>query len=269
MKWNIGKLRKMYDAKDEIFCMRDFDFMRKKFEDDPDAIGKWRLMGEVADFGDIEPRQTGCHANETLYFLPGGEFYWCFYWSRGILYHMYSSYNVVLPNKYIIEERGGTRYMFVEWLCSKFRDGYEEAAILLYKQEDTMRYTEKETRLCHDDVFLPYVPDDSVIGVWEVYDYIRDISDFSSDKRTYQGRLAYKSIEFFPRGVCRRWYPRYSSHMYYTKGFILDREQELSIAYFIREAEGEAYLFTEHKSGDYMYDGKIYGYYIFKKKKEQ
>jgi hypothetical protein len=57
--------------------------------------------------------------------------------------------------------------------------------------------------------------------------------------------------------------------MYYTKGFILDREQELSIAYFIREAEGEAYLFTEHKSGDYMYDGKIYGYYIFKKKKEQ
>lgn len=189
LKWNIGKLRKMCDAKDDVFCLRDYDFMRRKFENDPAVIGKWKLVGEVSCDGSFEASAIKCHAHETLYFLPGGEFYWCFYWSRGVLYHMYANLNVVLPNNYRIAERDGEKYMFLEWMCSKFTSDYEEPAVLLYKQEDNIAYTEKQTRKGCDDVFLPYVPDEGVIGVWDVYDYIKDIDRFSPDKKEWNGRL--------------------------------------------------------------------------------
>ena len=100
-----------------------------EFVNDERVIGKWQVEGGSGTLGDW---------NRTMYFLPGGEFYWCYGWSRGKL--IYDDGVSRFVNDYRLEERSGELYMIVNFKSQDWSETGETAAIALRKL-DSVAYT--------------------------------------------------------------------------------------------------------------------------------
>ena len=155
-------------------------------------------------------------------------------------------------------------------LC--FSDTEEEEAHV-YRQADHAVYTEKQTYIYHDEVDLPFVPDEALLGTWDTVDRISRPEDFSE----HIGQKAlcnpfFTEIRFFERGVCRKLLKNSGAGhplpCLYTKGAILIRDMSLAEHYEIRKVGEETFLILEHKSADYAYLGRVFCYHVLKKRKE-
>lgn len=96
------------------------------FENDENVIGKWEAVGEYAVkeefFEEKECRQNWYYEfPRVLYFLPDGEQYWCYGWTKGKL--IIDTGDTSFVNDYEVEQLGPEKYMFISFKTYDYRRG--------------------------------------------------------------------------------------------------------------------------------------------------
>jgi len=243
------------------------DDIQSVFEDD-DVVGKWAVMGEYAVredfFAGIAPLDgLYCGAVKQIYFLPGGERYWVYGWTKGFL--IYDSGDGTALNDYVVEEHDGERYMFVQHKGGDYRCG-GRPTVLVLRQADSVAYMSVDIAKV-DKIDLDFVADAKVLGKWTAVCYLAAKEDFSPGQRDDANWLYFKAIEFFPAGQCTSVYGKEvvagMDMQTWTKGYVLRKWNRTACAYEIREVDGVEYLIMEWKSGDYRWGGFETDYYVF------
>ena len=151
------------------------------FEND-DVVGKWQVIGEYAVkedfFGDICVNTDfyGSRIKE-IYFLPHGEWFWCYSWTKGKFLGRFGRGDTSV-NEYSTEHYNGDRYMFINMKTGCFRLGGRTTVVVL-KQLDNVAYSVEDTAR-RDNVELPFVNDESIIGKWKVFDFCKTKNSFCS-----------------------------------------------------------------------------------------
>ncbi len=251
------------------------------FENDETAIGKWELKGRCKAISkDIAKLLSGenlekanTHIPKTLFFLPGGSFYWAFGWTKGILFRTSVDLSLLIPNEYKISTLNGKTYMLINWIEDDCFIGDKQAYLLVYEKLDSKYYTDKETRICCDNTDIQYIDDPDFIGKWTACALVSDISEFSPTQKYDKDELYILGLKAYTRGICYKTMRgdehNYEAYHLYSKGVVINKTEDTAEHYIIKDifAEGKnnTYLFLEHKSGDYAYGGKINVYYVFKK----
>ena len=161
--------------------------------------------------------------------------------------------------------------MLLDYLYDRCVEKGESGVALLYRQVDNKPYTEFDIRKNKDDTDRDFEADDAVVGEWEVCDYVPTVEHFEPNKRFTADEECYtKKLLFSPRGLCEKSVRHGKRNMKlllrYTKGFVLNDKEATAEEYTIKEIAETAYLFVQHKSGDYFYGGAEPHLYVFKRK---
>ncbi len=231
------------------------------FENDERAVGKWQVLTVDEENG----------KERYLYFLPGGESYWCYGWTKGKL--LFDNGCDRYYNDYRIEKRGEDIIMTID-LRSPDRPEAGQTTKAELKKIDGVHYT-KDMIARKDDLNKPFVNDRIVIGKWRAFCYIDGVNckkeefipgvipknDLSYDE------LYFKRIEFFEGGGCDLLYGDElisgDDMQTWTKGYLLRKFNSCACAYEIKSIENKDYLIIEWKSGDYRFGGSDTDYYAF------
>lgn len=226
-----------------------------EFINDNAVIGKWRNIGwtDGANGYSLKDLNDKSGEFEDLYFLPNGENYWIFEgWTKGVLLIHYGGNEPVLEYNYDIQSFGGRDYLFL-----RLEDKTE-----VFVKTDSVRYS-KAALGRHDNIDMPFVNDDRVIGRWVSAGFGGKelLENFSPGQRC--GGLYLRSIEFSAGGLLTQNYIDDVWHDKWTKGFVLNLHRMTAAAYSIREINGSDCLFMEWKMGNYVYGGYAPDYYAF------
>lgn len=231
------------------------------FENDERAVGKWQVLTVDEENG----------KDRYIYFLPGGESYWCYGWTKGKL--LFDNGCDRYYNDYRIENRGEDIIMTIALRLPDHPETGETTKVEL-KKIDGAHYT-KEMIARKDDINKPFVNDRKVIGKWRAFCYIDEVNckkeefipgvipknDLGYDE------LYFKQIEFFEGGSCDLLYGNElisgDDMQTWTKGFLLRKFNRCACAYEIKNIENKDYLIIEWKSGDYRFGGSDTDYYVF------
>lgn len=237
------------------------------FEND-DVVGKWEVVGEYAVKDDFYAAINTVDtiygdAIKEIYFLPAGENYWCYGWTKNHL--ICDTGDGTSLNSYEVEDYNGERYMFVQNKSYYYRRG-GKPTILVLRQIDKIAYT-KQGIAREDDINLPFIDDKRILGKWNAVSFIRSKEDFDSEKRNDPDFLYFKNIEFLENGQCISQYGNETiagdDMQTWTKGFVLRKWNSTACAYEIHQVDGAQYLVMEWKSGDYRWGGFDTDYYVF------
>lgn len=250
------------------------DDIHVPFENDERVIGHWELIDCLPTrehFNENKMKSTGQKQIKDLYFLPGGEWYWCFGWTKGYVLSSFGYPHEQGLNRYTIESVNGKPYMFVEMKGSEYYLYNGRPEIWVFEQTDNKIYAKNEIRI-KDDTNLPFIKDDQVLGKWLVCDLIKEIQDFNAEApnpRFPHDALFWKSVEFAPGGNSKVEFGNGSAYEQpdytWTKGFVLAHNSQIAEHYKILVFNGNPYLFIEWKSGDYTFGGEKPYYYVFKR----
>lgn len=243
------------------------------FVNDEDAVGKWQILS-VDDGNDSDKYSTlllDSKKPRYIYFLPDGENYWCYGWTKGKL--IFYNDDRKIYNDYKIEKCGDDTYMTIDFRSFDYAETGETALVKL-KKTDNAHYT-KEQIARKDDISKPFVNDRSVIGKWKVYCFIDGIDckkdefipEIIPKKDWHYQDLFFKSIEFYESGSCSSVYADEiisgDDMQTWTKGHLLRKYNSCDCAYEIKLIDGKEYLIMEWKSGDYRYGGRDSSHYVF------
>lgn len=232
------------------------------FENDEAVVGRWEIITKDGD----NPSFGG--KKRQIYFLPNGEWYWCYSWTKGKF--LYDDGVNAYASDYITEQREDGLYMRIKLKSYDYSESGKTESIVL-KKLDGKRYTKEEIAR-KDNIDMPFEEDSRVLGKWTVFDFIRRKEDFSAESpNTDSGRLYFKEIEFFPGGGCVSLYGNETvsgdDMQVWTKGYVLRKWNSTACAYEIRRENGMDFLIIEWKSGDYRWGGFNTDYYVFVKEK--
>ena len=234
------------------------------FENDEDAVGRWEIIATPEKKEDFDPAKTNAKNApfEEIYFLPDGERYWGFGWTKGFLLITFGD-GLLCP--YEIEKTAGETYMFLE------HGGEHGSQTWVLRQSDKKRYTKREIGRS-DDIDLPFADDENTLGKWSSVDFVREIEDFDPAKRRWQDDLFLCAVEFSQNGEARQFFNRENENAYgvkWTKGMLLEQSGDgnLAPAYEIRKIGDMDYMFFEWKSGDYIWGRRKPGYYVLSREK--
>lgn len=249
---------------DEIWLNENIDL---PFENDEKVVGKWEIVGEFpvkSDFFSEEFKKNYVYGDtgRQIYFLPDGERYWCYGWTRGKL--LIDTGDGSCVNDYAVEGYDGKIYMFIDLKSYEYRHGGQPTTLVL-RQIDNKAYT-AEGIARKDNIDMPFVNDERIIGKWKVFGFCLDKEGF--DPESCQTDANYFShVEFRPNGEI---VSKYGEEIIsgkdvqeWTKGFVLRKWNKSACAYEIRKVRGVEYLIIEWKSGDYRWGGFDTDYYIF------
>ncbi len=243
------------------------------FENHPQVIGKWQVVGEFAVKEDFftyaRSNKKSSHSMKNLYFLPNGENYWAFSWTKGKLI-IQNGFECSI-NSYTVEEIGDARYMFVSLKSYYYHRGGHPTTLVL-RQLDNISYTKERIRK-KDNVDLPFENDPRLIGRWIACDFVREKELFDPQKECTLP-LFYTSAEFFENGYMKSTYSngavlKNTDLQCWTYGYILEKKDSCACAYEIKKIGKEEYLFIEWKSGDYVYGHMKPKYYVFRKEMQK
>lgn len=237
------------------------------FVNDPQVIGKWQVIGE-------EGKNSLGDKNKAVYFLPKGEKYWCFGWTKGKL--IFDDGESRFVNDYRLEERSGELYMVVNFKTQGFNETGETTPIALKKLDSTHYTREQITRT--DDHNRPFVNDERVIGTWRAYCFIdparTPVEDFVPEVDPPKGSPEY-SVDYFKEITFENGghvtatlggeVMKGDDNHTWTKGCWLRKYNQSACAYKIKEFDSRQYLIIEWKSGDYRYGGRDTDYYVMVK----
>lgn len=242
------------------------------FENDPEAIGKWEFVDFVPSeeqfILDKEKSHAGVWLNE-LYFLPEGKKYWSVAgWTKGYLFMDCYYPKRIYKNKYTIKTLEGQKLLFLGMKDNDYESRGGLPVIWVYKKVTDKEFSIDELRI-RDNVNLPFFPDNTVIGKWVVRDFVEKSENYSPDKQYFPKELLYfLSVDFKDDGSANKTLDPAQNRPYtvnWTKGFILDKYNEMASAYEIKKFDGKEYLFIEWKSGDYIFGRQKPYYYVFVK----
>lgn len=238
------------------------------FENDEKAIGKWELVDILPSrdqFCNIRPKYNGRKIATEIYFLPEGQKYWIWGWTKDYL--IWNNQVGTTYNKYSIESIDGQIYMFVEIILGKYVSNGAAPEIYVFKKADSIHYT-KEEIMTHDRTNYPFINDESVLGGWISCDCVKSIDGFNPEKKIFsKENLWFKKIYFKENGELEQSYGDSkvitSPYISWTKGLTLQHNAKLAPAYEIHRINGCDYLFIEWKSGDYVFGKRKPYYYVF------
>ena len=232
------------------------------FENDEQAIGRWQVLGE---------RENGSNCSniggtkKEVYFLPNGERYWCYGWTKGKF--IFKNGSQAFANDYRIEQRGDDLYMIINFKSYDYLKDGKTTPIALRKL-DSNRYTKEDIRR-KDDINKPFVNDKRVLGRWKSVDAVRRIDDFEPDNIRSGGGLFFEKIEFCGNGsckiVCGGRATCDDAVNVWTRGYFINKPMSTASAYTLKELAEKEYLFIEWKSGDYTFGGMNPGFYVFER----
>lgn len=235
------------------------------FINDEKVVGKWEIIGIYAvkeDFYDNLFCVKNFYGNEQkyLYFLPQGERYWTFSWTKGYL-------NSPVNNEYETEEIGNDLYMFISLKEYEFTLGGNPTCLVL-KKADSKKYSVEEIAK-KDDTDKPFVNDERIIGKWRAHSFLGNQggkSEFTTTAEPIED-LYFKEIEFFENGSCRCIYEdavfEGDDKVVWTKNYLIRKWNWSACEYEIITVEGKEYMIIEWKSGDYRFGGYETTYYVF------
>lgn len=266
-----------YEIKDdEIICkiikLGDEIIQPKKelpFVNDEKVIGKWEVKGVFSVKDDylqnIFCDNTGFYGGNVkyLYFLPYGEEYWGYSWTKGyFISNAYLSGNTY--NEYEIEEKADGTYMLITLRETEVIRGGKPVYLLLKKIDSNRYSTESIAR--KDDIDKPFINDERIIGKWKAHSFLFNKDEFSQEREPIDD-LYCKELEFFPEGNCRCVYADANFEgedtVVWTKNYLLRKWNWSACEYEIRTVNGIDYMIIEWKSGDYRYGGFDTNYYVF------
>ena len=247
------------------------DDINVPFENDERMVGKWLVLGEFDEKEEFfkkgkgpTRRGDGDRKNE-IYFLPNGEHYWVFGWTKGYVIQDNGDHSALCPYEY--QEIDGVAHIFVTWKSYGYFTRGEKETILVMKQLDQKRYT-KIGISRQDNIDIPFADDPHALGKWKAVCYCRRIEDFSPDKRRDDNYFS--KLEFYEGGRCVGIYggdimdsPQHT----WTKGYILRNwpGNQTACAYTFKIFDCKEYMFVEWKSGDYRWGGYDTDYYVFER----
>ena len=243
------------------------------FVDDPEVCGKWKMIDilptrEHFIYG--KPKCNHLAWLDELYFIDGGKSYWAISgWTKGQLFTYASKPHSVYANKYVIEDNGKQKLLFLEMYdyCDGGGEGlFDNPEIWVYEQIDDKHYTsQEELRRC-DNIDYPFINDENIIGVWKVRDFLINREDFDVKKQNWPvDDLFVLSAEFKNSGVYVTTTKNGTNSVtsVWTKGLVLNKREKTASAYEIVTIDGKEYLFREWKTGDYSFgNGRAY-WYVF------
>ena len=232
------------------------------FENDSRVIGKWQEVSSDTSLGD---------KNRIIYFLPHGEAYWCFGWTKGKL--IYDDGVSRFLNDYTLEERGDDLYMLIDFKSQDYNETGETTAVAL-RRLDNVSYTRQQISR-KDDIDKPFIPDDRVLGRWKTYCFLErektSAEDFvpgvcpPADSDAF-GVEYFREITFGEGGsvsaVLGDEVITGADKHTWTRGHWLRKYNSCDCAYEIKEFDGKDYLIIEWKSGDYRFGGYATDYYV-------
>lgn len=237
------------------------------FVDDQTVIGRWEAIGEFAVKQDffaekfVDRRWFGDSVRE-IYFLPDGERYWCYGWTKGYL--LIETGDSSSVNPYEVEEYEGSRYMFVQHKSYAYRRG-GRPTVLVLRQLDHTPYSAAQIAR-KDNIDRPFIDDQRVLGGWTAHSCCRTKESFSPDS-PHSEPLYFRHISFMENGRCVSQYGDETigddDQQVWTRGYVLRKWNQTACAYEIRTVKGREYLLIEWKSGDYRWGGFDTDYYAF------
>lgn len=241
------------------------------FVNDEKVIGKWEVKGVFAVREDYQENifcdNTGFYGGDVkyLYFLPNGEEYWGYSWTKGyFISNAYLSGNTY--NEYEIEEKSDGTYMLITLKETEVSRGGKPVYLLL-KKTDSNRYS-AESIARKDDINKPFINDEHIIGKWKAHSFLCNKDEFSQEREPIDD-LYFKELEFFPEGNCKCVYAdavfEGEDTVVWTKNYLLRKWNWSACEYEIRTVDGKDYMIIEWKSGDYRYGGCNTNYYVFKR----
>lgn len=233
-------------------------FFMKNFVNDERVIGKWKKLAVVKNKEDFSANKfddNDIFDIEQIYFLPNGEEYWVFSWTKGILYLN----DRQLPYEII----DGKLFIGIVDCKTNTIDDYA-----VYEKVDDKHYSKDEIQI-KDNINIPFIADARVIGFWDCIDFVDNFDEFKVGKKFWNGDLFLTKYVFENNGKLFVGYN--NSDMLYpldwSKDVVINKKSHTASEYTIKEIENETILFVEWKSGDYSFGGKVKGYYVFKKVK--
>lgn len=240
------------------------------FENDEKIIGRWEILGEYNnrtefDLNNKFKQSDIGNKNRELYFLPDGEWYWCYSWTKGklLIDNGESSY----INEYSIKKKSNGLYMFVNLKSYEYLQS-GRTTLLVLRQLDKKHYKSYEI-VRKDNIDLPFINDKNVIGKWKSVDFVQHKEDFSPKAITTDFTLYFLEIEFLSNGECISIYGneiiKGRNMQEWTNGYVLRKWNNTACAYEIKSINGIEYLFIEWKSGNYRWGGFETDYYVFEK----
>ncbi|MCJ7776909.1 MAG: S8 family serine peptidase [Sedimentisphaerales bacterium] len=99
----------------------------------------------------------------------------------------------------------------------------------------------------------------SPVGSWQSVDYVENVESFRPDKKSWQGELSLKEIEFLDGGTTSLPFLRWEN------GWLLHQDGKTKAQYYIRQMGDSMYLFMPWLSGDVTIRGQKPWYYVLKK----
>lgn len=232
------------------------------FTPDEDVIGKWEYFDVIDSEEQFNVNSTKTNlANKgfkEIYFLPNGEKYWIFEgWTKGCLFTHSGGDDPIISNNYSIKKINDDMYMFLEVQSD------EKPYINILKKTSNKKYVVTEIGN-RDNINLPFVMDENVVGLWKSIDFVQDINDFlphTSKSHT----LWLKTICFNNDGIAIREYENETWYGSWTKGKFIDPQKTTASSYEIKLIDNKEYLFVEWKMGNYVYGGAKPNYYVFER----
>lgn len=223
-----------------------------EFVNDSRVIGKWRNIGKFIGIdGYMVKKLKKSDEFKDLYFLPNGEAYWIFEgWTKDFLLIHHGGNEPLLTYHYEIRDIDENQYLYLR---------LEQDTEVFVKESDEEYNIDTIGR--HDDMLLPFVADDDVIGKWYSVGFVAQKDDFNS--QNINTGLYLKMIEFFSDGRAMQEYMDKIWNDSWTKGFLLNAHRKTAAQYDIQVIDGREYLFLEWKMGNYIYGGKDPEYYVF------
>ena len=116
-----------------------------------------------------------------------------------------------------------------------------------------------------DNVDVPFILDERAVGFWSAYSYIRYEQKETIKTIKKSDDIYLKSLSLSPNGEAVIETQNGIFKVLWTKNSIIDKRDDTNSNYIIRTINGEDYLIMDWKSGDYIFGGKIFGCYVFKK----
>ncbi len=229
------------------------------FENDENIIGRWDIVSS-------DKSGQSCFGGEKreIFFLPDGEWYWCYSWTKGKF--LFDDGINACVSDYVTEQRGDGLYMTIALKSYDYAESGMTETVTL-KKLDGKRYTKNEIAR-KDNIDLPFEEDRRVLGKWTVFDFIRRKKEFSAETpHMEKSKLYFKEIEFFGNGGCVSLYGDETicadGMQTWTKGYVLRKWNSTACAYEIHTVNGKDFLIIEWKSGDYRWGGFDTDYYVF------
>ena len=167
------------------------------FENDEKIIGKWKIIGEYNnrtefDLGQTRQEESIGNRNGEVFFLPNGEWYWCYSWTKGKL--LVDNGDSSYVNDFTTEKRSDGFYMFVNLKSYDYLQN-GRTTLLVLRQCDRHPYTAKDIAR-KDNISLPFRDDPNIKGKWKSVAFVLDKNDFDPQNIASSSDLYLKKLNF-------------------------------------------------------------------------